>query len=151
MRRSLLALGTALALSACNLVGYGEKAPLVPQDPARADADTLHPDLWPAAKSGVTRDPAIEAKVAKLVKEMTVEEKVGQILQADWDSVTPEGRQEISPRLDARRRQFGAAQQRPRARAGVAEDAGRVLCGIDGCGGRPAGDSRDLGIGRGPR
>ncbi len=50
----------------------------------------LHPEVWPIAKSGVVRDPRIEAEVRRLVETMTVEEKVGQIVQADINSVTPE-------------------------------------------------------------
>ncbi len=50
----------------------------------------IHPELWPAGKSGVTRDPAIEAEVTKLLAQMTLEEKVGQVIQADISYVTPD-------------------------------------------------------------
>ena len=50
----------------------------------------VHPQIWPKGKSGLVRDPAVEAKVAKIVGEMTLEEKVGQIVQADISAVTPE-------------------------------------------------------------
>ena len=50
---------------------------------------TIHPDMWPTAKSPTPRDPAIEAKINGILAKMTTEEKVGQIIQADIGSVTP--------------------------------------------------------------
>lgn len=51
---------------------------------------TVHPEIWPQGRSAVERDPEIEAFIADLLSRMTVEEKVGQILQADIGSITPE-------------------------------------------------------------
>jgi beta-glucosidase len=51
---------------------------------------TVHPEIWPEGRSGVERDPQIEAFIEDLLSRMTVEEKVGQILQADIGSITPE-------------------------------------------------------------
>jgi beta-glucosidase len=53
-------------------------------------ASTIHPEIWPQGRSGVADDPAIEARVADLLSRMTIEEKVGQTIQADLGSVTPE-------------------------------------------------------------
>ncbi len=50
----------------------------------------IHPEIWPTAKSPIARSAAIEARVADLLARMTVEEKVGQVIQADIGSVTPE-------------------------------------------------------------
>jgi beta-glucosidase len=83
-----IALAAALALVACTTAS----APAPSQaaaPPAVADADTIHPEIWPEGHSGVSRDPAIEARVASLLAQMSVEEKVGQIIQADVNSVTP--------------------------------------------------------------
>lgn len=44
---------------------------------------------WPQQASPLARDPAIENKIIALLEKMTIEEKVGQIIQADIDSVTP--------------------------------------------------------------
>jgi beta-glucosidase len=52
-------------------------------------APTVHPEIWPQLQSGVTEDPAIDARVADLLSRMTVEEKVGQTIQADIGSATP--------------------------------------------------------------
>ncbi|MEY4269772.1 MAG: hypothetical protein RLZZ58_988 [Pseudomonadota bacterium] len=48
------------------------------------------PSLWPVVKDPVTVDPAIEARIADLLLRMSVEQKVGQVIQADLGSVTPE-------------------------------------------------------------
>ncbi len=50
----------------------------------------VDPANWPEGRSGVDRDPQVEAFVADLVARMSVEEKVGQVLQADISEVTPE-------------------------------------------------------------
>jgi beta-glucosidase len=50
----------------------------------------VHPEIWPKLQSGVAYDPAIEARVADLLSRMTVEQKVGQTIQADLSSVTVE-------------------------------------------------------------
>ena len=49
-----------------------------------------HPEIWPAYDYPVPRDPAVEARIAELVGRMTVEEKIGQLIQADLCCVTPE-------------------------------------------------------------
>jgi beta-glucosidase len=46
-------------------------------------------ELWPKRAAPAT-DPAIEAKVREIVAGMTLEQKVGQITQADIRSVTPD-------------------------------------------------------------
>ena len=55
-----------------------------------AEPDIIHPALWPQGKSGVVRDAAIEARIVKLLSKMTIEQKVGQLVQADIGSVTPD-------------------------------------------------------------
>ena len=49
-----------------------------------------HPALWPAAKSQGLVDPETEAFVDGLLARMTLEEKVGQMIQADTASIKPE-------------------------------------------------------------
>jgi beta-glucosidase len=54
-------------------------------------SSTAHPSLWPVAHSpAALADKATEATVARLMKQMTVEEKVGQVIQADITSIKPE-------------------------------------------------------------
>ncbi|MDR7259945.1 beta-glucosidase [Sphingomonas sp. BE270] len=48
-----------------------------------------HPALWPKLALKRQRDPKIEARVAALLKRMSIEDKVGQLLQVDIASITP--------------------------------------------------------------
>ena len=50
----------------------------------------IDPANWPEGQSGVERDAQVEAFVADILSRMTVEEKVGQVIQADISEVTPE-------------------------------------------------------------
>jgi beta-glucosidase len=45
---------------------------------------------WPSAASTVPKDPRIEARIADLLRHLTLEQKVAQMVQADIRSVTPE-------------------------------------------------------------
>jgi len=49
---------------------------------------SVHPKLWPAAPAQ-SKDPAVEAFVGQLLAQMSLEEKVGQMIQADIASITP--------------------------------------------------------------
>jgi beta-glucosidase len=58
---------------------------------ARAQPGTAHPSLWPAAHSPADfTDPKTEAFVTSLIKRMSLEEKVGQIIQGDTSAIRPE-------------------------------------------------------------
>ena len=52
--------------------------------------NTAHPATWPAIASPIPRDPAIEAKIDALMKRMSLEQKVGQTVQGDIASITPD-------------------------------------------------------------
>jgi len=52
-------------------------------------AQTIHPASWPALPARPA-DPKLEAFVDQLLGSMTLEEKIGQLLQADIDSVKPD-------------------------------------------------------------
>ncbi len=51
---------------------------------------SIHPERWPAPVWPLPADPALEARVDALLRTMTLEEKVGQIVQGDIASLTPE-------------------------------------------------------------
>jgi beta-glucosidase len=72
-------------LAACNR-SEPEAAATAPAE----NAATVHPDQWPAAKWPLPKDDAIERRVAELLAKMTVEEKVGQVIQGDITTVTPD-------------------------------------------------------------
>ncbi len=52
--------------------------------------NTAHPAQWPTAKSQGLVDPATEAFVDALLAKLTLEEKVGQVIQADISQIKPE-------------------------------------------------------------
>jgi beta-glucosidase len=53
-------------------------------------AGVAHPELWPALKNPVPLDQKIEARITVILASMSLEQKVGQIIQADLGSVTPD-------------------------------------------------------------
>lgn len=81
--RLRLALLSALAASACVA-----QAALPAQD-ASAGA-TINPAHWPQPAWPLAKDAALERRLEALLATLTVEEKVGQIVQADIGSITPE-------------------------------------------------------------
>src|SRR3546814_1441229 len=72
----------------CALV-TGVQTCALPISPATPPEATAHPDIWPQAHWPYKADPALEKRIAGLLQRMTVEEKVGQVVQADIASVTP--------------------------------------------------------------
>jgi beta-glucosidase len=102
VRRSLVLL-PLLALAAC-----GKTEPPASPETTAAANDTVaaaaaeetvaaamatpqvEPANWPLQQPPLARDPAAEQRIADLLARMTLEEKVGQVIQADIDSVTPE-------------------------------------------------------------
>lgn len=59
--------------------------------PASAsDTPSVHPEQWPKGGSPLPANPAIEARIGALLAKMSVEEKVGQMIQADIKYVTPD-------------------------------------------------------------
>ena len=83
----MIALSLLLALGACN---SDHSSP----DKATASREastpgTIAPESWPEITWPFPEDAALEQRVEALLSTMTVEEKVGQIIQADIGSVTP--------------------------------------------------------------
>ena len=80
--RSYLLLGSVL-LAACSqsLQQGSSDAPLQPR---------IEPENWPMQASPIARSAVIERKVSALLSQMSTEQKVGQIIQADIASVTPQ-------------------------------------------------------------
>ena len=85
-RRARAAHGLLLC---CLLPALAEPAPArAPATPA-ASAGTAHPALWPYAHSTGLIDAASERRIGALMARMSLEEKVGQVIQADIDSIKP--------------------------------------------------------------
>ncbi|MGK0500832.1 MAG: beta-glucosidase, partial [Oceanicoccus sp.] len=53
-------------------------------------ADARNIKIWPVINSAIKSDDAIETGVEKLLKKMSLEEKVGQILQVELRQITPQ-------------------------------------------------------------
>lgn len=51
---------------------------------------TVHPEIWPEARSPIGLDEAVEARITELMQRMTLRQKVGQVIQADISSIKPE-------------------------------------------------------------
>jgi beta-glucosidase len=82
-RRAMLASAASMLL----LAGCG---PLATQrGPGEAAPDAALAD-WPEHHSPIPLDPAMEQRIAKIVAGMTLEQKVGQMTQADIRSITPD-------------------------------------------------------------
>ena len=56
----------------------------------RSQSGTANPLIWPVLKNPVAVDPVIETRITDLLRRMSLEQKVGQVIQADLGSVTPE-------------------------------------------------------------
>lgn len=81
------------------LLGAASAATVVsaetPQPPATAAGPATptgiaNPDIWPAYTYPVPTRPEHEARIAALIARMTMEEKIGQLVQADLCCVTPD-------------------------------------------------------------
>ena len=53
-------------------------------------AGAVNPSIWPVAQSPVGLDPVIEEEITSLMGGMTLRHKVGQVIQGDIGSLTPE-------------------------------------------------------------
>jgi beta-glucosidase len=53
-------------------------------------AGKVTPQNWPVLKNPVAANPKMEARIEDLLSRMSVEQKVGQVIQADLGSVTPD-------------------------------------------------------------
>ncbi len=93
---ALIAVLSAAALGAgCSQAGSSGSAhvsateTVAAAQPAHAST-AVHPSLWPQAHWPLAPDPKLEQRVQALMAKMTLPEKVGQVIQADIGSVTPE-------------------------------------------------------------
>ncbi|HJS92531.1 MAG TPA: exo 1,3/1,4-beta-D-glucan glucohydrolase [Steroidobacteraceae bacterium] len=50
---------------------------------------TVHPSEWPSARPRLPEDPELETRVSALLEHMTLEQKVGQLIQGDISTLTP--------------------------------------------------------------
>ncbi len=84
-RHFTFSLSTSLILALLVLGCVQQKRPIGVEE----SANLVNPKDWPGIKS-LPLDPAIEAQIDDLLPKLTLEQKVGQVIQADNGSVTPE-------------------------------------------------------------
>jgi len=60
------------------------------QTTVASSAGVAHPEIWPVYEYPVPSSAADEARITDLIARMSLEEKIGQIVQADLCCVTPE-------------------------------------------------------------
>lgn len=53
-------------------------------------SSVVHPEIWPQLAPALPPDAALEQRVEELLSRLSLEEKVGQVVQGDLDSVTPD-------------------------------------------------------------
>ncbi|ESQ76631.1 glycoside hydrolase family 3 protein [Asticcacaulis sp. AC402] len=56
----------------------------------KAGNAAVNPKLWPKAMSPFGVDKAVEARITRMLSQMSVEEKVGQVIQPEWKAIKPE-------------------------------------------------------------
>ncbi|MGB6231579.1 MAG: glycoside hydrolase family 3 N-terminal domain-containing protein [Litorimonas sp.] len=88
---TLALLLSGLALSACGDTVAEPQTTDQPTatEPAPVSENAARAQAWPAIDTP-DLDPAIEARVTDIMARMSLEQKVGQVIQADTNSVTPE-------------------------------------------------------------
>ncbi|VVT21982.1 1,4-beta-D-glucan glucohydrolase [Sphingomonas sp. EC-HK361] len=75
-----------LRLATATLILSAAAAPLLAQT---ALSPVAHPEQWPKPAMQRHRDPKVEARVAAMLARMSIEDKVGQLLQVDIASIAP--------------------------------------------------------------
>lgn len=93
-RRPRLPFTCGLTLAALMLSACEQSTPTPDATPAVADAAastvSIVPERWPQVAWPFPHDAALEARVDAVLASMSIEDKVGQIIQGDIDSITPE-------------------------------------------------------------
>ncbi|NVD43425.1 glycoside hydrolase family 3 protein [Qipengyuania atrilutea] len=78
------------ALTACATTDINDTQSVRSADPAPRQAGVANPEIWPSYEYPVPLQADDEARIADLLAKMTLEEKIGQLVQADLCCVTPE-------------------------------------------------------------
>lgn len=81
-RRATRAMKRCGAMGVAALLGWGFASADTEQAPRT-------PDIWPQVVSRVGVDPAVEARIDRLMAQMDLDQKVGQMMQGEIQNVTP--------------------------------------------------------------
>jgi beta-glucosidase len=77
----------AFGLAACDRENKETTPSAASRTPA---ASAIHPEIWPKLPRPAFDDSAFASRLEELLKSLSVEEKVGQVMQGDINSVTPD-------------------------------------------------------------
>lgn len=83
MKFQYILVASLIGLTACTQLQNTSDKPL-------KQSVVVDPQLWPKASSPIARTAQQEERIADILSRMTLEEKVGQVIQADIASVTPQ-------------------------------------------------------------
>lgn len=86
---SLVALSVALVACGADATKESTATSSTVSNDAR-EPGTVDPSIWPKVESPVGLDAAMEARITEIMEQMTLRQKVGQIIQADIGSIKPE-------------------------------------------------------------
>lgn len=90
-RRASLKTVSILALSIGLVACGGDKEATSAAEVLEVRAPgSVDPSIWPKVESPVGLDPTMEARITDIMSQMTLRQKVGQIIQADIGSISPE-------------------------------------------------------------
>jgi beta-glucosidase len=84
-----LLVGVSLAMNPFCVQAEAHNRELLSATRSDDQPPVVHPKLWPESKSPIGLDAKIEKRIDSLLKRMTVEEKVGQVIQPEWKSISP--------------------------------------------------------------
>lgn len=87
--RTIVAFLLAAALAAAGCESGSSSDPPSSTGTARP-AGTVDPANWPAVSPPLAPDPALEERITRLLSTMSLADKVGQVIQADTSTVTPD-------------------------------------------------------------
>lgn len=85
--KKMMAPAMAILLSAC---GAGDKTADPTEDAAQARVAATDLSPWPKLEPALAKDPELENRVAALLEKMSLEEKIGQLIQAEIKYATPD-------------------------------------------------------------
>ena len=86
-RQMTLATASAFILMACS--GTGPDTVGTDSSSSSSELSIIHPEKWPEIMTAAL-DPVVEAKIDDILSKLTLEQKVGQVIQGDTNSLTPE-------------------------------------------------------------
>lgn len=91
MRSGAPLIGLGIFALALVTPAIGQESPSGSPGAAPAAGSSIaNPATWPAIKSPVPQDPVIERKITRLMARMSLEQKIGQLVQGDIASITPD-------------------------------------------------------------